>query len=707
MEQEYDLLILTGATPSMHQYLPALRQALTKIISVSCLTDAFSRIGIMAYRDCEQVLTEWSGWHNCHDDNKKGGDVTREDLIAFAKGLSLGGGLESDEWVKTGAAHAYSVMRPEAITLIVLYADAPPHMIWHDGSNVPLEQQNLKGEAFGVGNYFADWVSACRTLSGKTHAPKYEEPADERISKYMPATSHPGYMVASSGNIDLVDVKDRPMKQLIQPRATPISDLSKRYTQNRGYAKLVVKHLRKIVDEDITSITVNPVFGGLWHAVCNDPDNPSRNQLLGRFIAGIQGIINKDDKERAAAWLDESYSFSVEIEEIIREVAEEDRFPCVFLDPKQVWTAGTDQTDHGDHDSDVEMATLTRADLLEIGRSCHPKVLRRLGRVLTRLSYVTSADEMPEHIRTMPESELIRIPLALAKDRHQRVFWKALLHLVVPGTKLSGRPACVLATLSIRMGIMPLLGVADQEMLSWKDYWNNLEGPETWNTDCMSLLLDANADFAERHRKREPANSAYPTLLKTPDRELFERLVDYSLLKFNMDSSLTARVGWHPDKSRAPVGPLVLCKECHFPRSVTIMAPGGICGLCLSPDADYTRRPKPEVLLLSVSQEDGPSTASTWVVCCNIGCLAQYVVYDSEGLRVRAKCHFCRRGKKSERAPTVECNKCLSRIIWPDEYRAEDMEIETYECPACVGGYKTIVEAETTPRLLCDENGMS
>ncbi|KAK8084912.1 hypothetical protein PG997_006183 [Apiospora hydei] len=754
MEQEYDLLILTDATGSMHQYLPALRQALPKIVSVSCLTDAFSR------------------WHNCRNDNNNNndGDITREGMIAFAKGLRLGGGYDWDEAVKTGAAHAYSVMRPEAITLIMLYADAAPHMRWHDGRNVPLEQENLKADAFGVGSYFVDWVSACRTLSGKTHAPKYAKPvrsqvfsiidnsriatvapfaylshatqgscfwmrqaassttiasltmdillpwmgagkqgaavpeshvatarlirylnaddfdhmsdeADERIAKYMPSRSLPNYVDQSKGTIDVVDVQDHSMKQLIQPRATPIPDFSKRYTQDRGYAKLVVDHLRKIIDEDITSITINPVFGSLWRTVCNDRDNPARNELLERFSAA-------------------------EIEAIIQEVVDEDRFPCVFLDPTQVWTAGTDKTTQGVENEDANMATWTRADLLEIGRSCHPKILRRLGRALTRLSYVSSANEMPEHVRDMPQNELIRIPLALAKAKYQRVFWKALLHLVVPGTKLSGRAAAVLAALSIRMGIRPLLDAADQEMLSWKEKWNNLEVPETWNTNCISLLLDADTSFTERH-KRKAEDSVYATLLKPSDRRLFERLVDYSLLKANMDTSLTARVGWHPDKTRAPVGPLVPCNECHFPRSVTIMAPGGICGFCLIPDTHYTRKPKSEALQLNVSKDDDNSTSITWVECCNVDCRAQYVVYDSEGLNVRAKCHFCRRGKTSERAPTVECSKCLSRIIWPDEYRPEDLNVETYECPACVGGYKTIVEAETTSRLLCNQNGTS
>lgn len=102
-----------------------------------------------------------------------------------------------------------------------------------------------------------------------------------------------------------------------------------------------------------------------------------------------------------------------------------------------------------------------------------------------------------------PETEIPRIPMALASVEHKRRFWRILLHIVVPGTMLSARPAALLAALSIRLGIEPLLEAAEQEMLLWRDRWNNLEIPETWNTSCLGLLLDAD----EAYRKRKAAVS--------------------------------------------------------------------------------------------------------------------------------------------------------------------------------------------------------
>ena len=63
---------------------------------------------------------------------------------------------------------------------------------------------------------------------------------------------------------------------------------------------------------------------------------------------------------------------------------------------------------------------------------------------------------------------------------------------------LSARPAALLAALSIRLRIQPLLQATDEEMLLWRRRWNYLDIPEIWNVNCLSLLLDA--DKAHRTR---------------------------------------------------------------------------------------------------------------------------------------------------------------------------------------------------------------
>ena len=85
----------------------------------------------------------------------------------------------------------------------------------------------------------------------------------------------------------------------------------------------------------------------------------------------------------------------------------------------------------------------------------------------------------------------------MVKQEHGREFWKILLHTVLPGTKLTPRPAALLAALSLRMGILPLRDAADAELVHFKK-WNSLNIPETWNMNCLALLLDADRDYESR-----------------------------------------------------------------------------------------------------------------------------------------------------------------------------------------------------------------
>jgi hypothetical protein len=127
------------------------------------------------------------------------------------------------------------------------------------------------------------------------------------------------------------------------------------------------------------------------------------------------------------------------------------------------------------------------------------------------------------------------------------------------------------------------------------------------------LILEADKSFEARRKAGDtspnlPENAAF---LKNEDRQLFERLVQYSMLKANMDTTLTAKVRWKPDKAKVAVGPLVVCRLCKLPRSVTVMAPDGVCGLCASPECRHEELSKSEKLLLNVSANDTEKTEAT------------------------------------------------------------------------------------------------
>ncbi|KAK3693241.1 hypothetical protein B0T22DRAFT_401074 [Podospora appendiculata] len=790
----YDLLILTDATASMGTYLQSLNKSLPDIIQISALTGCFSRIGVLAYRDyCGGKLTEWSGWHTpgkTHDiiQGVEPRAISQAELLTFARQLQADAGGDIPEATKTGLAHAYQVMRPEASTVMLLYADAPPHSHLTKGHNYNTEITQLEGSRYGgAAHRFVDWVSAAQTLrENGTRVFCIVSPSAYNTTEWTKTVSFYSFLSAQTGGVCLdvsgncstenistltvglllawmgvekqgakletkelatlaqykdsstigdfkseddragdlyIPAKQSPdavhkvyqnlatptlsmavMGQVIPRREHPATDPAKRYAVDPDYKVLVAAQLADIIASDVTAIALNPVLGTLWRAVCADRLNPAREALLVEFGLQIEKIKEPEKKERMKSWLEESYDHGAAILELINRVPVEARFPCVFLDP----TLNFDKAVSGEiGNEEADSTPLTRDDLLDIGRSCDYRTLRRVGQALTHLTYVNSKDELPLHIRDAARDSVPLIPMALAQPEHKREFWKILLHTVLPGTMLGARPAALLAALSVRMGIKPLEGAAYAELAAWKDKWNTLDIPETWNINCLGLILEADSKSQERGEG---------PLLNDDDRLLFRTLVDYKLLEMNLDTSLSATIGWCPSKSKMPIGPVVVCKICQFPRSVTIMAGDGVCGPCAyALSVGREGEAFTEAVEGNVSKTDNTTTEATWVECLVPRCRAQYVVYNPDDLRVRPKCHYCRQKSvlpkdhpsyhQSTVAPVVECTQCLSRVIYPPEYRPASLNPEEYKCIACITGRTTLVTEETTARQLADENG--
>ncbi|OLN87033.1 putative ariadne-like RING finger protein [Colletotrichum chlorophyti] len=791
-EETYDLLVLTDATASMKSYIRALNQSLPEIIRISALTDCFSRIGVMAYRDYSaDKLTEWSGWYAASTRGAGVGEDANDQtqLLDKASRIQTDSGYYNLDWpeaAKTGLAHAYSVMRPEATTIIVLYADAPPHLPGTDTKNREREIEYLsKSDSFDGGKLFTDWVSGAKAFRGDRKAKVFsviqgdindtvspflylshvtggtcfnldnqhadiktadaisqlttgillawmgvgksdsasgqrrfaqvcqyesaetiwniESELDKAAGIYFPVTRYDRVV----SNITRLQPTLDELQTVIETRSTPLLDFSKRYLVDGTYRGFVIDQLKSLIESDVTVIAVNPVFGSLWRAVCNDRDNPARDGLIQAFGYTIERIADGDNKNRMRTWLEESYDYAGEILRMIEGVPEEERYPCVFLDPTEAFE--TKEVHNGNEDG-RPLTGFTRDELLEIGRSCDYRVLRRLGKVLTRLTYVKSKEELPAHIQA---SDVPRIPMALAAQKDRR-FWRILLHTVLPGTMLGARPAALLAALSLRMGIHPLTDAADSELLLFATKWNTLEIPETWNASCLSLLLDADEDYEQRVAEGVTQRQAPDAtgVLTDGDRRLFRTLVDYKLLELNLNTTLRAKVGWHPNKSKVALGPVVVCEGCRYPRSVTVMGKGGICGLC--PQDHHCKclicreqNDSGARLCNNVTRSDTETTEATWVECHTLTCRAQYVVYNPEALNVRSKCYYCRHQGVAGEAPCIECTQCLNRFIWPEEYRHSDLDLKTFKCPACATDRMTIIDYETSAKALSGENGES
>ncbi|KAJ5864761.1 uncharacterized protein N7529_006677 [Penicillium soppii] len=533
------------------------------------------------------------------------------------------------------------------------------------------------------------------SIDGIDNIKNEKDPNAELFFSYTLSTKAP-----CEENITKCKLTAEVIKEHVPKKTTPVKDFAGRWKTDDQYKELVFKHLMKIIEDHVEAMTLNPVFGTMWRAICSDREYARRDEIVLAFNHSLDNMDKANEREKMKSWLEESYDFAGEIASIIDSVSDAERYPCVFLDPTLSFSHAESGTECG---KDHFVSELTRADLLEIGRSCNPATLKRLGSILTQLTIVERESDMPKHISHTTTKDLAKIPLALASEKYKRQFWKVLFHLIKPGTKLSARPAALVAALSLRMGVKPLSEAAEQEMIGFKDKWNDLSTPETWSMGCLTLLIDADeAHWKQQTRKQSGEQFR---LLSSSDRTLFERLVSFKLLELNLNTPLAAHVAWTPQKSSASVGPLVTCRSCQYPRSVTIMGKDGNCGLCLVPT--YVNENVKEVRLTTgVSKDVSAASKATWVECSSRTCRAQYIVYNVTALNVPPKCHFCRSGDEGP-APTVKCNRCLNRMIWPQEYRDLSVLESEFVCPPCTSGCGPTTEVEVTANALAGENTFS
>jgi len=92
--------------------------------------------------------------------------------MAFVKSLRTGSGGDWPEATKTALAFAYTTLSSSSTTLILHYADAPPHTFFNNSltsNNQYLKHEQAalseEGAYGGLGKEFKDWVSVGRIFS--------------------------------------------------------------------------------------------------------------------------------------------------------------------------------------------------------------------------------------------------------------------------------------------------------------------------------------------------------------------------------------------------------------------------------------------------------------------------------------------------------------------------------------------------------------
>ncbi|KAJ6615160.1 hypothetical protein B0H10DRAFT_1880092 [Mycena sp. CBHHK59/15] len=715
-QETYDLLIVTDATASMGGYLDALRSSIPEILALAKLSGAFSRLGVLAYKDYTDLpdkIASWSGWN-------------APNLAQFVKDLEPDGGGDFPEAAKTALIRGLQVVNKESKTLVLWYSDAPPHHM----SVQSYLNDVAEAKAFPAGA--VDWVKLCHTARRRnctvfSFTPESMDPAHSAfyvllseltggiciaskattssstiisrltlgiVLQWMgqetsdmnevlrassavflryeqsPLTAHPkpsdeglgshGYLppshIRGSPGVSLLPIK----RASLEPSKIPLGTLSTQYFRlGKRFEDPSETAYHDLVYESLTSIIQSNVACLTYNPIFGQlwrsvcKDKSSRKtDVVNLFSEYVSKIMNADKKAALRQWLEDSLDKTEEIEGIIARHCANGPAPMVYLDL----------------DADVH---LTRTELLEVSRSCYAGVLKKVATVFTHLKLVEPGITLGPLQRSIP----LTLP---ARD-----FFRILPHLIVPGTLYPARAASLTAILALVTGVPFLAESATNLLATAKGKWLDLEVPENISFDCARFLLSAPVGVVLTEREKC----------------VYEAMRRYKLIELNLDSPVAVSVPWTANKSRGPGDLKVQCKKCLIRRSVTIMSHehSDVCGFCFTGEVSPIRIAK---------RYPGVDEAeSCWVECSTKTCRAQYVLEDVPALKIRPRCYYCR---AKIPCPWLECSVCTNRIIVPPAFRTVK-DRKNYTCPGCTNpawANKTVVAEESTTRALIIENGV-
>ncbi|KAJ7761206.1 hypothetical protein DFH07DRAFT_815739 [Mycena maculata] len=713
--ETYDLLVVTDATASMGGYLDSLRSSIPEILALAKLSGAFSRLGVLAYKDYSDSpgeIVAWSGWN-------------AENLTQFVKDLEPTGGGDFPEAAKTALIRGLQAVNKESKTLVLWYADAPPHHV----SIKSQENDVAEAKAFPAGA--VDWVKLCHTarhrnctvfsftpnlmdiahsafyvlLSQLTGGISIASKAGSRSSALIsrltlgvilqwmghgtsdmdvvlrdseaillqyaqsPLAAKPkpsdeglgsvGYLPPSqqsgSAGVPLLPITRAPLKS----SQIPIAPLTARsFNLAKRFADPSETGYRDLVYNSFTDIIHSNVAALTYNPIfallwrTACKENSTRKTDLVNLFSKFVGKVTEPAKKAALRqWLDESFDQTEEIEGIIARHCPDGSGPRVYLD----------------FDADVQ---LTRTELLEVSRSCYAPVLKKIAAVFTHLKLVEPDVTLAPHQRS--------IPLSLP-SRH---LFRIIPHLIVPGTLWPHRAATLTAVVSIITAVPFLKEPATELVAAAKGKWLDLDVPENISFDCARFLVSAPEGV----------------VLTKRERQVYEAMRRYKLLELNLDAVLVVKVPWTPSKTRGPGDMKAECKKCLIRRSITIMSNQrrDVCGFCVTGELAPTR-----VAARYPGVDEGESC---WVECSTKECRAQYVVEDVPALKIRPRCYYCRNGIS---CPWFECSVCSNRIIVPVAFRTPK-DRKGYTCPGCSNpqwASNSIVAEESMARTLIAQNG--
>ena len=680
-----DLIIVVDATGSMSSFLSSLTESLKQFIKIIDITNVVKRVSITMYRDyCDKIVVKSSDW------------VTKiDDLMPFILDLKADGGGDIPEAAKTAANDVLD--RAENNTIVVWYADAPPHHKINSRNNSSYQSNfHKERDALTSKNKIFDWIDICKKFVEKRIVvyPVINQREFNIASYYVMMSTITGgktiYLentnhklitqttiklflnlmgcdnefksgvkeLSYSTNINhklLVDENQcdnylpsdsRPLKTIKEDNlvvdshswlVTNLRKLAELFNTDIAYKNKIYGVFESLLNpQSVLALTYNTVFATFWRLICKNYDDDRKDILKAKLTETLEQLKknNREDHAIVTEWISDSYNQTYEINEIIKTKAPH-KVPALVLDTARYYLP---------------------QEILELSRSCNAKVLALVVDMMSSLRVVDREEDLPktsdDEINHKGQPIPIKyIPLSLSN----RYLFNILPHLVAPGSNFSLRPSLIMATVAYITNNVILKKRAQEHLEFHKGKWMDQDLPENYTGGFANLMLRVPEFLTEEEIQ----------FLKLNQR-IFGLLI-------NGDTELNVELPFTPFK-RVCDDYKIRCDYCQNMRSFTLTTidlDGKYkCGLCHS---------GPEYM----APESCDDEHSVYLECKS--CQSHYALINVHLMNVTPKCYGCRH---ADPQPTVKCSLCQNKFVDPSKIYGE-----TFVCPQC----------RTDPRSAIDE----
>jgi len=716
------LCFVVDSTGSMGAWLKALSEALPEVIDTALLTGAFSAVGVLAYGDYDGAWVvnvdeepeftykhpwqvgraggkyplRWSGWADVTDDAAVRG------LRAMAAALVPQGGGGEPEALKTALwkllkeAPADGTTRVHALVLTDASAHTGPSL---DGegqlekkvlnSRFPMpalaEALAARGDLLKVSiittaSRFAHVYGGIAALTGgdlqqSNHAGS-RQGLQATLSAWMGAADAPLGGTVYAAMPDLRRVTDDDLRAL---RATaeaapvaarpelegPLRAAVRRIRTDEAFVERLCVTLRRVVSEAPMALCGNAALGKLWRGFCARRQDPRRDEFL-RMLDVAKNSLSAADRAAFDEWNKQSYDLSAEIRAELRV------FAAVHGVQGLVRYSGGD---------DGFVPQSLNEVFLSLKREGVEQVAQFLARLSVDVDYAlpptaaVAADAAETGDAGDGGEEEPPLPwgdAALPLNLPDGMLFAVLLHVAVPGVRLSMRPAALLAGLAWRHGTVlkdraaAHLEVVRGRWVNWERRDDADQTPvvqENYSANFLHLVAHTEPLLTEGERERARFMLRAAAALHVERLELRGVFEDLQ----SIDATL-------PDH-------VARCGVCGVDRALSLLAADGACGYChrlrtpqgkaafgaaAAATGVAAGAPGPQETLggRAVPLTDTPApppsdaAAQRQVRCADCG-----GIFARDGtLKVHgaAKCHFCQRGLTPR---TVQCAACQHPIV--------------------------------------------